>query len=216
MLFKYFVSAALAASAVVAHGDSMARVNRRDININVPIDVNAQVNAIVGSAHTQIGSAISSIKTIVSSHNGQDDQNVANNLKGHLTTIHNSLQGAITSLSGMKGSSGSSKRAVVSQQQVAQTVSGLLQTVAGAVNSVETLADGLPIIGSIVAPLFNSINGDLSLILSSVGNLVVGVVDLVQNLLQGVLGVVSGLPIVGQLLSGLLGGLLNGVLRVKA
>lgn len=70
----------------------------------------------------------------------------------------------------------------LSNQEVAQTLSNLLNGVAGAVNLVEGLTGKLPILGPILKPIFGKINGDLSVILSSVGTLLVGVVSLVKDL----------------------------------
>lgn len=120
--------------------------------------------------------------------------------------------------------------------EVAQLLSVLLSKVAGTVKLAEGLVSQLPVLGPVLNPLFIQINGDLALILSSVGNLLVGVVGLVRDLvstltghqkasrdlwlishsvlffamkikLSGVLTTVVALPILDSLLGGLLGGL---------
>lgn len=69
-------------------------------------------------------------------------------------------------------------------EEVAETLSVLLNKVAGVVNLAEGLLGKFPVLGGVLLPLFGQINGDLSLILSSVGNLLVGVVSLVKNLVS--------------------------------
>jgi hypothetical protein len=72
----------------------------------------------------------------------------------------------------------------LSDAEVAQILSLLLNKVAGVVNLAEGLVGRLPVLGPVLNPIFGLINDDLSLILSSVGNLLVGVVGLVRDLVS--------------------------------
>lgn len=68
--------------------------------------------------------------------------------------------------------------------EVAQVLSILLNRVAGVIKLAEGLVGKVPILGDVLDPIFRQINGDIALILSSVKYLLVGVIGLVRDLVS--------------------------------
>lgn len=108
-------------------------------------------------------------------------------LSGQLQRTSKTAKGGFSKRASIVDYSGVEERNL-SDAEVAQVLSVLLNKVAGVVNLAEGLVEQLSILGPVLDPLFGQINGDLSLILSSVGNLLVGVVGLVRDLVSTIHG----------------------------
>ncbi|KAK9895210.1 hypothetical protein P389DRAFT_205267 [Cystobasidium minutum MCA 4210] len=171
-----------------------------NVNIGLHVEVAIKVDNLVKGVLKTLEPVFELIEETVSHAEDFTTEELSAILAGAFGKIHKATSGLCHSLQSTGAgfekrtrSNTNAERALSSNEDVAEALSVLLNKVAGAVNLAEGLLGKLPILGGVLLPLFGQINGDLSLILSSVGNLLVGVVSLVKDLLNGVFGTVHGL-----------------------
>lgn len=162
------------------------------------LTVSLKVNNLVKGVITTLDPVFELIEYTVAHVEDYTTEELSEILAGAFGKIHKATSGLSNSIRSTGG--GFSKRtrttsaneardlnergALLSNEEVAETLSILLNKVAGVVNLAEGLLGKFPVLGGILLPLFGQINGDLSLILSSVGNLLVGVLSLVKDLVS--------------------------------
>lgn len=162
--------------------------------------VSLKVNNLLKGVLTTLDPVFFKIVDVISHADDYTTEELSHILSESFGRIHKATSGLSSSLNRVRG--GFLKRSrsksllddndnklqsrgeLISNEEVAETLSLLLNKVAGVVNLAQGLTGKLPVLGGILLPLFAQINGDLSLILSSVGNLLVGVVSLVRNLVS--------------------------------
>jgi len=172
-----------------------------DANVNVDL---SDVIGLFSSADDKLSTIANTLTGVLGNVESLDPSSVEQTVTTEaqkLTTIVQGLQSALESAGGSSRLRRAlSKRQSNQTQEIAQAVTNVLQDLADTANTLEGIAQALPVVGPIVAQLTNTLNPIVSQILGILNNLVSGVLAIVADLL----GDLSGLPFVGPILAGVL------------
>jgi len=175
----------------------------RPLELDVDVDLSVVIN-LFSTADDKLSTITDSLTDVLNNVETLDPSSVEQTV----TTQTQKLTSIVKNLhSGLENAGGSakllralSKRQSNQTQEVAQTVTNVLQDLADTANTLESIAQALPIVGPIVSELTTILNPIISQILGIVNNLVSGVLTIVADLL----GDLDDLPLVGPILGGLL------------
>lgn len=163
-------------------------------------DAASDARAFLQDATSQVASVKSKLTPLLTRKNLANSAFVSANVVPLVSEINTITANTVSKVNALKAKS-NAKRQEVDVDAVADALVDLVNEVGVAIKPLEDFLRTLPVLGGLVGGILDSINNNLSTIVTGLGEVIGGLLEVVRELLGGLLGGLGGV------LGGLLGGL---------